>query len=91
MAFGGLSAVRSVDVSIDGGKTWQAARFVGPDLGRYAWRQFALAVRLPAGTHTLVSRATDMAGQVQPEQRLENAGGYNNASWVDHAVKVMVA
>lgn len=91
VAFGGLSAVRSVDVSIDGGKTWQAARFVGPDLGRYAWRQFALAVRLPAGTHTLVSRATDMAGQVQPQERMENAGGYNNTSWSDHAVKVTVA
>lgn len=91
VAFGGLSAVRSVEVSVDGGTTWQAARFVGPDLGRYAWRQFALAARLPAGTHTLVSRATDMAGQVQPQARMENAGGYNNTSWSDHAVKVTVA
>ena len=90
VAFGGLSAVRSVEVSVDGGTTWQAARFVGPDLGRYAWRQFALAARLPAGTHTLVSRATDMAGQVQPQARMENAGGYNNTSWSDHAVKVTV-
>jgi sulfite dehydrogenase len=38
-----------------------------------------------------MSRATDSAGNVQPEQRMENAGGYNNTSWADHAVKVTVA
>ena len=91
VAFGGMHAVSKVDVSVDGGKTWLAARLVGPDLGRFAWRQFALAVRLPAGSHTLVSRATDVAGNLQPEQRLENAAGYNNSSWADHAVKVVVA
>ncbi len=91
VAFGGMHAVSKVDVSVDGGKTWIAARMVGPDLGRFAWRQFALAVRLPAGSHTLVSRATDAAGNVQPEPRMENAAGYNNSSWADHAVKVTVA
>ena len=91
VAFGGLSPVAKVEVSLDGGKTWNLARFTGPDMGRYAWRQFVLAARLPAGEFTLASRATDVAGQVQPEQRFENAGGYNNASWVDHAVKVKVA
>ncbi len=91
VAFGGMHAVTKVEVSVDGGKTWSTARLVGPDLGRYAWRQFVLSVRLPAGSHTLVSRATDAAGNLQPEQRLENAGGYNNSSWADHAVKVVVA
>jgi sulfite dehydrogenase len=91
VAFGGLHAVSKVEVSPDGGKTWSQARFVGPDLGRYAWRQFVLAARLPAGSYALASRATDSAGNVQPEQRLENAGGYNNNSWADHAVKVSVA
>ena len=91
VAFGGLQGVKRVEVSVDGGTTWAEARFVGPDLGRFAWRQFVLAVSLPAGKHTLASRATDTAGLVQPAQRLENAGGYNNTSWVDHAVKVTVA
>jgi sulfite dehydrogenase len=91
VAFGGLHPVAKVEVSVDGGKSWKAARFVGPDLGRYAWRQFALAVDLPAGSHVLASRATDSAGNVQPEQRVENASGYNNTSWADHAVKVVVA
>lgn len=91
VAFGGLNAVAKVEVSLDGGKTWAAARFVGPDLGKYAWRQFAFVAKMPAGEFTLASRATDSVGNVQPEQRVENAGGFNNTSWADHAVKVTVA
>jgi len=91
VAFGGTRGVKDVEVSVDGGKSWQSAQFIGPDLGRFAWRQFALSVQLPAGTHVLVSRATDTAGQVQAEQREENLGGYNNASWRDHAVTVTLA
>ena len=91
VAFGGLHAVKRIEVSVDGGKTWVDARFVGPDLGKYAWRQFVLETRLPAGQHVLASRATDAMGNVQPQQRLENAAGYNNTSWADHAVTVKVA
>ncbi len=91
VAFGGINAVKAVEVSVDGGKTWKEAKFVGPDLGRYAWRQFVLAVTLPAGEYTIASRATDSAGNKQPEERLENASGYNNSSWRDHALKITVA
>jgi sulfite dehydrogenase len=91
VAFGGLHAVNKVEVSIDGGKTWGPARFIGPDLGKYAWKQFVFTAKLPPGEFTLASRATDTAGQTQPEHRFENAGGYNNTSWADHAVKVTVA
>jgi sulfite dehydrogenase len=91
VAFGGQQAVRGVEVSVDGGQRWQAARFIGPDLGPFAWRTFVLQARLAAGSHVLASRATDAAGQVQPRERFENAGGYNNTSWADHAVTVVVA
>ncbi|MDT7834386.1 SorT family sulfite dehydrogenase catalytic subunit [Aquabacterium sp. OR-4] len=91
VAFGGVNAVFAVEVSVDGGSTWLPARFVGPDLGRYAWRNFVLEARLSAGSHRLMSRATDSTGQVQPRDRAENAGGYNNNSWADHAVTVVVA
>ncbi len=90
VAMGGVNAVKAVEVSIDGGKTWKAAKFVGPDMGKYAWRQFALAVKLEPGTYTLVSRAIDSKDQAQPEHRVENAGGYNNNSWQDHAVTITV-
>ena len=91
VAFGGMHAVKGVEVSIDGGKTWQQARLVGPDLGKYAWRQFVLPAHFARGNYVVTSRATDMAGNVQPETRGENVSGYNNASWLDHAVKVSVA
>lgn len=91
VAFGGMHAVKGVEVSIDGGKTWKAARLVGPDMGKYAWRQFVLQAQLPKGTHVLASRATDAQGNVQPETRGENQSGYNNTSWADHAVTVTVA
>jgi sulfite dehydrogenase len=90
VAFSGTNPVTKVEISVDGGKTWHVTGFVGPDLGRFAWRQFAAQVRVPAGTYTLASRATDAAGNVQPEQRLENVSGYGNNSWADHAVKVTV-
>jgi sulfite dehydrogenase len=91
VAFAGTHAVKRVEVSIDGGKTWKDAEFFGPDLGRFAWRQFVLEADLPAGEHKLASRATDDAGNVQPEMRVDNVRGYNNTSWADHAVTVKVA
>ena len=76
--------------SLDGGATWSRAQLIGPDLGRFAWRQFVLPVRLAPGTHVLASRATDAAGHAQPAEREENIRGYNNNSWRDHAVTVTV-
>ncbi len=91
VAFGGLHAVKGVEVSINGGKTWQQARFVGPDLGKYAWRQFVLETLLGTGSYTLASRATDTSGKSQPETRGENLSGYNNNSWIDHSFNITVA
>ena len=91
VATGGASAPAKVEVSLDGGKTWHEAGFVGPDLGKYAWRTFALIAKLPAGKHELVSRVTNTEGESQPEQRRENNRGYNNNSWRDHGVTVTVA
>jgi len=91
VAFGGLHGIKGVEVSLDGGKTWRAARLVGPDMGKYAWRQFVLQATLPKGKHVLASRATDDRGNVQPETRGENQSGYNNTSWADHAVTITVA
>lgn len=90
VAFGGMNAVKSVDISVDNGNTWMPAKFIGPDLGRYAWRQFVLAVKLPAGTYKIASRAIDTEGNQQPEGRLENTGGYNNTSWRDHSMQIRI-
>lgn len=91
VAMGGMTAATGVEVSVDGGKNWQKAEFIGPDLGPYAWRQFVLSTELSAGSHELASRATNEAGDVQPEERPENNRGYVNNGWRDHMVKVTVA
>ena len=42
VAMGGMQAPRRVDISLDGGKTWREASFIGANMGRYAWRPFVL-------------------------------------------------
>lgn len=88
LAMGGTTDVTDIEVSIDGGKTWEKATFIGPDLGPYAWRQFVLSVELEPGTYKLASRATNKAGDTQPEERMENNRGYLNNSWLDHSLEI---
>lgn len=91
LAFGGTTSVAKVEVSVDGGKTWEEAQFVGPDLGKYAWRPFVLAKELEPGTYTLVSRAVDSEGNEQPEDVEANEAGYNHNGWRAHGVEVSVS
>lgn len=91
VAFGGINAVKEVEVSVDGGKTWDKAEFVGPDLGQYAWRTFVLSKELKPGSYKLVSRATDSAGNAQPEDLEANAAGYGHNGWMALAVDLKVA
>jgi DMSO/TMAO reductase YedYZ molybdopterin-dependent catalytic subunit len=90
VAFGGINAVARVEVSIDGGQSWQEARFLGPDLGRFAWRPFVLPADLQPGTYTIASRATDAAGNTQPEEFEPNERGYGHSGWRAHAADVTV-
>lgn len=90
VAMGGMDAVTKIEVSIDGGANWQEAQFVGPDLGKYAWREFVLSADLKPGKYELASRSTNAKGETQPEQRFENNRGYLNNSWRDHAVSIVV-
>lgn len=91
VAMGAMNAVRRVDVSIDGGQTWREAKLVGPDLGRFAWRQFVLPVKLDAGTYHLASRAQDSKFNWQVETSADNSGGYLNSGWRAHGFAVTVA
>ena len=75
--------------STDGGKSWKIARFVGPDLGKYAWRQFVLETTLASGTYTLASLASNGTDK-QPELRMENRRGYAHNGWKDHSVQITV-
>jgi sulfite dehydrogenase len=75
IAFDGGTGIKDVSLSPDGGKTWQAAK-LGKDLGKYSFREWQLSVRLPPGAHDLKVRATNQAGQTQPEIATWNPPGY---------------
>lgn len=90
VAFGGTKAIDKVEVSMDGGETWQVADTIGPDLGPYAWRPFVLAADLEPGEYRIVSRATDVEGNAQPRERIDNERGYGHNGWYDHGVTVSV-
>ncbi len=74
VAFAGGEKITRVDVSADGGP-WMKARIVD-DGGRYGFSVFEHTVTLGQGSHVLRSRATDAAGDVQPEQAVWNPSGY---------------
>ncbi len=84
-AWGGQVPIASVEVSIDDGP-WQRATF-GEEQSRYAWRLWSLAVKdLAPGKHTVVSRAADADGNLQPteEEREKHiaSGREDNSLWV---------
>jgi DMSO/TMAO reductase YedYZ molybdopterin-dependent catalytic subunit len=87
VAWGGHGPVAGVDVSVDG-EPWRAATLHAP-LGPYAFVPWELAVELGRGAHTVAARATDAAGNRQPEQPVWNLRGYGNSSV--HRVEVTVA
>ena len=58
--------LKSVDVKVDNGP-WQAAAIQTP-AGKFAWKYFTYTWSgATPGEHTIVSRATDRDGYVQPE------------------------
>ena len=65
-AWTGESEVASVEVSTDGGQTWQPAQLLDEAVA-FAWRLWEFSWTPPApGRHTLQARATDRAGHWQP-------------------------
>ena len=91
VAFSGERGINHVDVSLDGGASWQRASLYGPDLGPNAWRTFSLEADLSTGDYVLVSKATDMAGDSQPERFPANHRGYGHNGWRDHGLAVEVS
>lgn len=75
VAFDGGAGIAGVAVSVDGGASWRESE-LGPDLGRYSFREWRARLRLPAGDHALKARATNRAGESQPLEALWNPMGY---------------
>jgi DMSO/TMAO reductase YedYZ molybdopterin-dependent catalytic subunit len=64
-AWSGGKDIASVRVSTDAGVSWRFARLLDPS-ATYAWRMWELPWRPEPGSHTLMARATDTSGAVQP-------------------------
>jgi sulfite dehydrogenase (cytochrome) subunit A len=75
IAFDGGYGITEVAVSPDGGKSWITAS-LGEDLGKYSFREWKTAVKLPKGDHRLMVKATNRIGQSQPFEPLWNPAGY---------------
>jgi sulfite oxidase len=80
VAWAGESDVTRVEVSIDGGNSWQPAE-LGKERAHYAWRLFSYPWKAAkSGDYTILSRATDSQGRTQPPAPVWNPSGYlNNA------------
>jgi DMSO/TMAO reductase YedYZ molybdopterin-dependent catalytic subunit len=86
-AWSGWAPIASVDVSTDGGATWQPAELDEP-LSPTAWRGWSLRWDATPGHHELCCRAADADGNRQPDQADWNLGGYANNSVQRVAVTV---
>jgi hypothetical protein len=76
MAWAGEHAVATVEVSVDGGATWQRAELQGPT-AKYSWIAWEyLWETASPGVHTILSRAVSESGEVQPLQHDMDRGGY---------------
>jgi DMSO/TMAO reductase YedYZ molybdopterin-dependent catalytic subunit len=76
IAFGGTSGVARVLFSSNGGGQWQEAR-LGPDRGKYGFRQWEVSLRLPSpGSHKLMVKAVNTAGSAQPDHANWNGAGF---------------
>lgn len=74
-AYSPQGPVSRVEWSVDGGSSWREARILDPVLP-HAWQRFALDWEAPQGRHTLLTRATDAGGDVQPDSATFNEKGY---------------
>jgi DMSO/TMAO reductase YedYZ molybdopterin-dependent catalytic subunit len=73
----GTAPITSVQVSADGGKSWQEAA-IKPAESPWAWYHWQVDAKLNRGANTLISRATDALGRSQPLDGLTrwNPRGY---------------
>ena len=75
-AWAGENDIAKVDVSIDNGATWHAARLTG-EQAKYSWRRFEYEFAAARPESILIlSRATDSRGNIQPAVSQWNPSGY---------------
>ncbi len=77
--------IAEVNLTTDGGKTWQRAKLVSPVVD-FGWVLWSAEIKVPAGTERIQVKATDSEGTSQPARSPWNAQGYQYNGW--HSVLV---
>jgi sulfite oxidase len=85
---GGTRRVERVEVSSDGGETWKEASLEKHGNHSTAWCFWEASLDLAPGAYRILAKATDSAGDTQPEavEEVWNFLGYANTAW--HRVNV---
>lgn len=85
----GAHTLTRVELSTDGGHTWQAATLDGAGLA-HTWDFWSVTLTLPVGSYELVVRAFDDGGNTQPAQieSVWNFKGYLNNAWHRRVINV---
>ena len=76
-AWSGWAPIERVEVSVDGGASWQAAS-VEPGPSPSAWSRWSLTWDAAPGRYLLSARARDASGREQPMDQPWNRGGFAN-------------
>ncbi|MDQ3396677.1 MAG: hypothetical protein M3511_02715, partial [Deinococcota bacterium] len=87
IAWAGIRGVDKVEVSVDGGSSWQEAQ-LKPALNGVSWNLWGFSWSAEPGNYEVLVRATDGTGETQSAERAaplpDGASGY-------HQVRVRVA
>jgi DMSO/TMAO reductase YedYZ molybdopterin-dependent catalytic subunit len=86
-SWSGEGRITKVEVSLDGGQTWQQARLREPNMD-LAWVRWDVDWEVRPGTYKLQARATDSKGNTQPDRIPWNEEGYVHWAVVTHVITV---
>jgi hypothetical protein len=76
-AWSGDAPVTAVEVSIDGGRSWKPASMRREERTRFGWRRWEYEWTPPREAYyTILARARDAAGNIQPFDQEWNPSGY---------------
>ena len=72
--------VKTVDLTLDDGQTWQAAKILYQG-GKWSWTIWEAEIECSLDSGTVHSRATDTAGHAQPKTGIWNLRGVAYNGW----------
>jgi sulfane dehydrogenase subunit SoxC len=82
-AWSGRGPIERVEISADGGRSWDDAS-LGEPLSEFAWHGWTYSWEAEPGEHELCCRATDAAGNTQP---MASASAWNYDGFCNNAVQ----